>query len=336
MGPLLFILYNSKMFELVENRLFVYADDSTLMVVVRKPADRPAVAASLNMELARFQEWCNHWCMILNLNKTKALVVCRSRTVSPPHGDLILSGVSIRASPNLDFFGVKFDSKLTFEDHVRGILSRVSQRIDILRLVKRIFVDTSVLLCCDFAFVLPILEYCSPVWGSAAECHLQLLERLHGVFGGQALSRSEFILSLCHRRRVAGLSMLYKVNSKSNHCLFRELPSASRRVRQTGVAAEVHPLGFEVSRCRTSQFAWSVVPAQVRMWNNHPYTVSLDGFKGEVNHWLLPWVGFSFFEAQVFVGLRKQFIFNFVFPTWACAAGFHNSNKSAGAGKCWS
>ena len=57
----------------------------------------------------------------------------------------ILSGLSIRASTNLDIFGVKFDSKLTFED-VRGIVSRVSQRIGILRLVKHIFVDTSVLL----------------------------------------------------------------------------------------------------------------------------------------------------------------------------------------------
>ena len=27
------------------------------------------------------------------------------------------------------------------------------------------------LLRCSFAFVLPIVEYCSRVWGSAAECH---------------------------------------------------------------------------------------------------------------------------------------------------------------------
>ena len=109
--------------------------------------------------------------MILNPNKTKALVVCRSRTMSPPHGDLVLSGVSILASPN--HLGVKFDRRLTFEDHdVRGIVCRVSQRIGIFRLVKPIFVDTSVLLRCYFAFVPRILEYCSAVWGSAAECHL--------------------------------------------------------------------------------------------------------------------------------------------------------------------
>ena len=63
--------------------------------------------------------------MILNPNKTKASVVSRSRTVSPLHGDLVLSWVSIRASPNLDILDVKFDGKLTFEDHVCGIVSRV-------------------------------------------------------------------------------------------------------------------------------------------------------------------------------------------------------------------
>ena len=42
---------------------------------------------------------------------------------------------------------------------------RVSQKIGILRLVKHVFVDTSVFLRCYYAFVLPILEYCSPVWG---------------------------------------------------------------------------------------------------------------------------------------------------------------------------
>ena len=90
--------------------------------------------------------------MILNHNKTTTFVVSRSRTVNPPHGDLVLTGVSIRVSPNLDILGVKFDSNLTFEDHVRGIISRVSQTIVILKLMKRLFLDTSVLLRCYFAF----------------------------------------------------------------------------------------------------------------------------------------------------------------------------------------
>ena len=39
---------------------------------------------------------------------------------------------------------------------------------------------------------------------------------------------------------------------------------------------------------------------------------------------------FQFSVAQVLVGLRKQFINIFVFPTWDCAAGINNNNKLNG------
>ena len=65
----------------------------------------------------------------------------------------------------------------------------------------------------------------------------------------------------------------YKVNLNSNHCMFSELPSASTRVCHTRAAAAAHPLEFEVSRCRMSQFAMYFLPAQVRMWNDLLYTL---------------------------------------------------------------
>ena len=53
---------------------------------------------------------------------------------------------------------IKFSTQYIYTEifyHVGGIVSRVSQRIGILRLVKRIFVDTSVLLRCYFEFGSP-------------------------------------------------------------------------------------------------------------------------------------------------------------------------------------
>ena len=47
LGPLLFILYTSEMFEMGENRAYACGDDSILLAVVRSPADRHAVAAPL-------------------------------------------------------------------------------------------------------------------------------------------------------------------------------------------------------------------------------------------------------------------------------------------------
>ena len=125
--------------------------------------------------------------------------------------------------------------------------------------------------------------------------------------------------------------MLYKDNSNSNHCLLSEHATASTRVRHTLSAAAVHPLEFEVSRCRTSEFARSLLPAQVRMWNDLPYTVfdsgTLDGFKSAVNRWQYPRVVFSFSVTQVPVWLRTKIINNFVFLTFPRAADFNNNNN---------
>ena len=122
---------------------------------------------------------------------------------------------------------------LTFEDHVRSIVS-VFQKL-VFRLVKPVIVAISVLLRCCYAFVLPVLEYCSPVWESAAECHLQHVERQ--VYSVARHCIDQTFLLLCHRRHVAALCMLYKVNSNSNHCLFNELLPAYVKVRHTRAVA---------------------------------------------------------------------------------------------------
>ena len=59
LGPLLFLLYTSELFSILENKLIGYADDSTLMTVVPSPRVRVAVAESLIRCLGRVSEWCD-------------------------------------------------------------------------------------------------------------------------------------------------------------------------------------------------------------------------------------------------------------------------------------
>ena len=75
-----------------------------------------------------------------------------------------------------------FDSKFTFERHNRSISSSAAQKIGLLRKSFRIFGDHAVwdhdvLLRCFNSFILPSLKYCSPVWSSAADSHLKLLDK---------------------------------------------------------------------------------------------------------------------------------------------------------------
>ena len=51
-GLLLFLLYTTELFAILENKLIGYADDSTLMAVVPSPGVRVAVAESLIVTLA--------------------------------------------------------------------------------------------------------------------------------------------------------------------------------------------------------------------------------------------------------------------------------------------
>ena len=49
LGPLLFLLYTSKLFSILENKLISYANDCTLMAVVPSPRVRVTVAEFSNL-----------------------------------------------------------------------------------------------------------------------------------------------------------------------------------------------------------------------------------------------------------------------------------------------
>ena len=83
LGPLLFFLYTSELFSILENKLIGYAGDSTLMAVVPSPGVRVAVAESLILDIGRVSEWCDIWGMKLNVSKTKTMIVSSSRTMHP-------------------------------------------------------------------------------------------------------------------------------------------------------------------------------------------------------------------------------------------------------------
>ena len=75
LGLQLFLLHNAELFSIVENKLYGYADDSTLVAVVQSPGEMVAVSESMNSDLNRVSVWCNLWGMKLNVSKTKTMIV---------------------------------------------------------------------------------------------------------------------------------------------------------------------------------------------------------------------------------------------------------------------
>ena len=109
-----------------------------------------------------------------------------------------------------------------FEKHLRSVSRAASQRLGILRKSWWVFNDKLLIWRCFWGYVLPVLEYCSAVWCSAADIHLKLLDRI--VSGACFLAGGVLNCDLSHRCSVAVLCMLYKIRCSPKHPLCGALP----------------------------------------------------------------------------------------------------------------
>ena len=190
--------------------------------------------------------------MKLNVSKTKTMIVSMSRTVYPQLTPLILDGTVLKESADLVIFGVTFDAKMTFEKHLRSVSSAAAQRLGIMRKSWWVFHDRSLLLRSFWTFVMPVLEYCSAVWCSAADSHLKLLDR--GVRCGGFLDGCVLHCNLAHRWSVAELCMLFKIKSNLMHPSSCALPLPYVLAGVTRGSLVAHRHSFAPPRCRTSQY----------------------------------------------------------------------------------
>ena len=67
--------------------------------------------------------------MKLNASNTKTIIVSRSRTMHPQSPPLIIGGTVLKESDDLIKLGVTFDSKMTFEKHLRSVSRSASAEV---------------------------------------------------------------------------------------------------------------------------------------------------------------------------------------------------------------
>ena len=178
---------------------------------------------------------------------------------------------------------------MTFEKHLRSISRAASQRLAILRKSWRVFHDRSLFVRCFQGFVLPVFEYCSAVWYSAADTHLKLLDG--AVSGALFLTGGVYECDIAHRRSVTVLCMLYKIRCNPVHPLNGALPGPYVPVRVTFGALVAHRCTYVPPRCRTSQYSRTFITLSVFLWNDlaNPVFdgVGLAGFQSRANAFLL-------------------------------------------------
>ena len=199
-GLLLFILYTSKLFHIVGRYIVYYADDTTIYAVILRPLSGSQLMEWLNEDfIAAINSLCLKWHLRLNPKKTKSMVVSRSRTIAPCYGNLTLDGAELEELTSLHIPGVTLDSKLTFETHLREVVSMAGRCLGLLRPAGKFCDCSRVPKSCFNVYVLPSLEYC-------ASCGCRLIwvcwKVLFAVRKG--FVRVSFVVR-AHRRKVSAL-----------------------------------------------------------------------------------------------------------------------------------
>ena len=98
------------------------------------------------------------WRMLINPVKTKDLVIARSKTIAPIFPHMLLEGVVVKRVTELKVLDV-----VSFEGHNSLIAASVSSKPGIMRKSLCLFDDQVLDSWCFWSFLLPVLEYCSPV-----------------------------------------------------------------------------------------------------------------------------------------------------------------------------
>ena len=141
-----------------------------------------------------------------------------------------------------------------------------------------------------------VMEYSHLVWSSCPPSYLRLLDRIQER-AKRLIERKRNdedppvrFQSLQHRRNVAGLCVLYKVNVLHNrHLAPLQLHAASSSYNTRGAAVTGYEL--EIPFARTEQYLRSFLPKYSRLWNRmvqdidlHPIK-SMQQFKAAVHAW---------------------------------------------------
>ena len=192
------------------------------------------------------------------------MIVSRSCIMHPQSPPWTIGRTVLKESDDLAILGVTLDSLITFENHLRSVSWAASQRLCILRKSWRVFHDWTLLGRSFRGFVLPVLEYSSAVWCSAADTHLKLQDR--AVSGARFLTVGAFACCIQYRRSVVVLCMLYKIRCNPMHPLNGALPAPYVSVWDTRGALVAHRYTYAPPRCRTSQYCRSLSVLQERSW----------------------------------------------------------------------
>ncbi len=214
LGPLLFLLYSADLPSVVrDSTISMFADDTKVYKGIRGIED----CWSLQSDLDRVSHWANQWQMDLNPDKTKVLIIGKSKF----NFDYKIQGTAIEIVSHIKDIGVTMQSNLKFTIHCNDMVRKAYFTM------RNIFNTFRNHYCIFYlklftTYVRPVLEYASQVWSPSLIKNIDKIESVQRYFtrrilenvNGCYLDRLQHLQidTLEQRRIKADLSLFFKLH----------------------------------------------------------------------------------------------------------------------------
>jgi hypothetical protein len=174
LGPVLYSIYTADLPVSNLTLTATYADDTAIMASHTDPI---IATQLLQQHLDKLEHWLKRWRIHANENKSTHITFTLRNGECP---DVHLNGTIIPQNKMVKYLGLTLDRRLTWKSHIQnkrkqmGLLIKrmywIIARTSKLSLTNKLLIYKTILK--------PTWTYGIPLWGTAAQSHIEILQRL--------------------------------------------------------------------------------------------------------------------------------------------------------------
>ena len=166
LGPLMFLIYINDIVSNIRSRVNLFADDTSLYMVVNSPVETAAV---MQADIERINSWADQWLVKFNPAKSESLLISRKLN-RPNHPTLSMQNTPIPEVKVHKHLGIFIANDCSWHEHIAYIKDKAWNRINIMRRLKHTL-DRKALDIIYCSFIRPIIEYSDVVFDNC--CHYE-------------------------------------------------------------------------------------------------------------------------------------------------------------------
>ena len=216
---MLFLIYINDIVEDIGSIIRLFADNTSLYLVVDNPIDAANV---LNSDLNKIHLWAKKWLVTFYPSKSECLLFSRKHN-KPLHPPLSMNQQQINEVDMHKHLGLTFTCDATWPAHLTEIKSKAWYRINIMRQLKFVL-DRSSLQSIYFSFIRPVLEYADVVWDNCTQYEANELEKIQ-IEAARIVTGSTKLVSIDALYTETGWETLESRRNKHKLTLFYKMKS---------------------------------------------------------------------------------------------------------------